>query len=142
MCFYDDGDWCAMVTDVTEGPADKPTMCIECGAAIAIGENRKHVFQQEEEECLRCEYEELGEDDEPCVQHDYGNVFECDVCDSCVKVLRAIEAVEIVEGCPVYARQPLFGELRDAIEYDSDGRYAARALAMFPELSSVEWLSK
>lgn len=142
MCFYDDADWYASVCDVTEGPADKPCQCWECGAKIKPGDMRKHVYQQEHEECQRCEYEELDEDEEPCETHEYGEIFECNLCDACCKILRAIYAVEEDEGCPEYARQPMFGELKEAIWNDDDGRYAQRAVAMFPELSSVEWLTK
>lgn len=142
MCFYNDNyDWYASICDVADGPSDKPSKCYECGESIQSGEFRRHIFQQQHEECRRCEWEELGDDEEPCEHHDYGETFDCDLCESCVKVLRAIEAVEADEGCPPHARQPGYGELLDAI-WEGDGkRYRDRAVSMFPELASCQWLA-
>lgn len=119
--------------DETEGPGPA-TVCFECGAEIAAGAWRRHVEQQEEEECRRCEWEQLEPGGPPCVEHDYGETFSCDLCEGCHKLLQAIAAAEADAGCPFYARQPLFGDLRETMRYD-DGRYRRRALAMFPELT-------
>jgi hypothetical protein len=145
MCFNNDYDWYADVWDVTDGENDVPAKCIECGLAIASGEWRRHVYLQEDEECYRCEQGDLKEGDEPCEVHDYGEIFECSICETCCKILKAIEAVEIDEGCPVGSRQPLYGELSQALFDDAncgDGKYAARALAEHPELRELfprEW---
>lgn len=139
MCFYnDDYDWIASVCDVTDGPAESPAKCYECHRRIAAGEWRRHVYQQEHEECSVCEQEEA---DEPCEEHDYGETFECNLCEACVKMLKAIEAVEIDEGCPWDARQPAYGELWEAIQYDEGGKYRDRVLSMYPELSSHRFLT-
>lgn len=140
MCF-DNGncDWYAAIQNVTDGTG-KTSRCYECGNAIADGEWRRSVFQQEHEECQRCEWEELEDDDEPCVDHDYGETFSCDICEPCLKLLKAIEAVEADEGCPDYARQPMFGDLHEAMDYDDSGRYSRRALSMFPELAGHRFL--
>lgn len=140
MCFYnDDYEWSASVHEETEGPAEKATRCYECGEPIAAGQWRRHIYQQEDEECRLCEQEE-GFD--PECQHDYGETFDYDRCEPCDKVLRAIEAVEKDEGCPEYSRQPMLGELRDVFVHPEDGNamaYAERAVAMFPEVATVGW---
>jgi hypothetical protein len=57
------------------------------------------------------------------------------VCGECIKLLKAIEAHEIAEGCPEYARQPLYGELGDVFwSHQQNWEYAEKAVAMYPEL--------
>lgn len=142
MCFNNDYDWYADISDVRDWPLGRPTSCHECCAPIGYGDWRRHIFQQEHEECQWCEYEELAEADEPCETHDYGETFECDLCRDCCKILAAIEAVETDEECPPHARQPAIGELVEALSYDEDSRYARRAVAMFPELKSSRMLRR
>ena len=91
---------------------------------------------QEEEECRRCEQEDLEEGDEPCVKHDYGEMCHYTRCEGCDKIIRAIEAVETEEGCPPDARRPgLFGLFDELAEHSSAGMYVERAVVMFPELA-------
>jgi hypothetical protein len=135
MCFYNDSSgWLAEVNEVSYGPGDSASRCLECGSQIALGEWRRHVYQRESECCVECGG---GDDDGPCgdVEHEYGEIFTGDICEDCVKILRAIEAAEADEGCPLYARQPLYGELGETlVEHYGSDKYIERALEMYPEL--------
>lgn len=141
MCFYnDDYDWYASVCETTDGASDTETACHECGEKIAAGQWRRHVYQQEHDECQRCEWEQLDDDEEPCEQHDYGETYDYDCCESCEKILKAIEALEAEEDCPEHSRRPsLCGLYDEAICEDDDGKYRAKAIAMFPELANHKW---
>lgn len=135
MCFYnDDYDWYAEVQIVSEWSFGLPTACIECGTKIGYGDWRRHLFQQQHEACMVCEW---GEADEPCDLHNYGERYECDTCADCAKILKAVEAEEIDANCPPHARQPMVGELGETLRYDDDKRYVHRALTMFPEVASA-----
>lgn len=144
MCFdHSDCDWYASVQIDSTGTSIRRSTCYECGKRIEMYEWRRFVFMQEHEECRRCELEELDEDDEPCDQHDYGEVFTYARCEDCDKIIRAIEQFELREGCPVYEARPALGELREELNRwnrDDAPRYAAIAIETFPELSAVPWL--
>jgi hypothetical protein len=141
MCFYNDYDWYA--EDETDESGESPEIagCIECGSTIISGKWRRHIYQQQYVECQVCEYEEA---EEPCKTHDYGELFECDICRSCQWILEAIDDIETEEGCPYDARQPAFGELRDAIWDDSDAgkRYLDRAIERHSEIAYIPWVVK
>lgn len=140
MCFYnDDYDWVATVNEVTDKAAEQETRCYECGAVICIGETARFVHQQESEEC-ECDWCQFGQHDpdwegsKEC-EHDLGESLDCVICPACIKLLKAIEAHEIAEGCPEYARQPLYGELGDTFwQHEQNWEYAEMAVKMFPEL--------
>jgi hypothetical protein len=167
MCFYnDDGDWSASLIEDSTGPATEACKCYECGAKIAIGDPVRRVYMQEHEECQICEdegsenfidraemTEMLGtEDDEEGREqlksldehkHDYGESENYHCCDSCNKVRLAVVEREKAEGCPEYSQQPYLGGLWDSLEEHDDGpEYAKHAIAMFPELSGNERLTR
>lgn len=135
MCFYnDDYDWTASVVLQEKRTAGKQIQCYECGAKIAPGESYQWIFMQEHEECRVCEWEEA---ETPCEKHDYGEDFSYQRCNACSQLLAAIKAVEIEEGCPEHAQQPGLCELGEVFcEHENRREYAARAVAMFPELKS------
>lgn len=150
MCFYNDYDWTASVTETNDGPADAECRCDECGAKIAVGQWRKHVYQQEHECCQICEDNESSEyvaagnyddaveaarllDGHAC---NYGETCDYNRCESCDKVLRAVKAREEREGCPPNARQPaLFTMWEELGEHGDAKAYAQEAVSMFPELA-------
>jgi len=166
MCFYNDYDWCASLSEDTTGPATEPLRCDECSAEIKIGDICRHIYQQEHEECRICEddcSEEfidrgemeklLGTEDDEWARsqletlhdhkHDYGETYEYYCCEACDKVRRAVVDREKIEGCPSDAQQPALGELWDALEEHDDGHlYADHAIAMFPELAGNERLGR
>lgn len=139
MCFSNEGNWCATIQVDTfwRGLEDTPVSCHECGRTIAAGEWRKHIYQQENEECRICEYE----DGPPCEddEHDYGKTYSGNTCRECLLVLAAIYDLEAKENCPEYSRQPLGGELYEELDNDiryGHNQYVPHALAMFPELKN------
>lgn len=139
MCFYsDDYDWVAMVNEISDKPAERQTTCYECGADIHVGDIARFVHQQESQEC-QCEWCQFGRLDPDwgggvCEQN-YGESFDCVVCGECIKLLKAIEAYEIAEGCPEYARQPLYGELCEVFwSHQQHWEYAEKSVEMYPEL--------
>src|SRR5688572_30184586 len=146
MCFYNDYDWYAQVSDSSSGPADTKARCDECGKVINPGDWRYHLDQQEEECCRTCDeggdnYDDDDPQDPLTCEHDFGETFDYDRCDKCDKILKAIEAVEIKEGCPPDARRPRLMELRETfIEHSSAPVYAATAIEMYSEVGDVEWL--
>jgi len=135
MCFEPEYDWYADVTALTESEAGARVACEDCGELIHPGDWRRYVYQQEHEECQRCEWEELEPGDEPCDTHDYGETWECSLCRDCCNIRAAISAVEADEGCRPDTREPAYGELDEALRYD-DGRYVARVRAWFPRIKS------
>jgi hypothetical protein len=144
MCFTHDYDWCAEVCDETTGAAEKATVCDECHKPIPAGVWVRSVYQQQHEQCQRCEDEDsrdFEEDHPDCAgdEHEYGETFDWDCCEACDKVLRAIKAAELEEGCKEYESQPALTELSQAMSDDrlhNDGRYLAKVLAMFPEVAA------
>lgn len=148
MCFSNgDYGWTAEVQVNTSGCSPLQCKCYECRAIIAPYEWRVHIYQQEYEECQRCECEKLDDDDELCDElcdeHDYGETFEYVRCETCDKILRAIEAFEAREGCPVDERRPALCDLKDELNRwnrDDAPLYAAIAIEAYPELASVPWL--
>ncbi len=144
MCFYnDDYEWTAESCEATEGHGGTATRCIECGAMIAAGEYRRHVYQRERESCQVCEDEWSDdyddEQDKATCKHDYGNEFTADTCEACCNLLVAVRSVEVEAGCPEHAQVPAIGELRDSlIDHHEREVYARRAVQMFPELASHE----
>lgn len=144
MCFYhDDYDWIAEICETTAGVSPLAAKCDECGKRILAFEWRCHVYQQEHEECQRCEYEELEPDDEPCQTHDYGETFNYDRCEDCDKIIRAIEQYELREGCKPHESRPALCDLKEELNpwnRDDAPLYAAVAIEMFPELGDVPWL--
>ena len=155
MCFCNNYDWRANVNETTFAQSDKPSRCYECGRDILAGEWRQEVFQQEHEQCQICEdsFSDLFidldlDDDEEWRQklmaelaehkHDYGETFSCTICRECCLLLESIYDREAKEGCPEHSRQPMFGELSDAVSY---GGYGEHAVAMFPELARHKFLA-
>lgn len=135
MCFANDYDWIAEVQEESEIPATKPARCIECGVTIPIGETAVHLRQQEHEECYAC-----AEDDRECDcdEPDYGETYECWTCLFCNRLRRAVRAVEESHGCNGMDREPLIGDLWDAVRQSDDrGEYFAKAIADYPEIT--EW---
>lgn len=143
MCFDNDYDWCASVSEVTEGPAEKKCRCEECYSVIEPGQWRKHIWQQEHEEC-QCDACQEAEGTSPDCVPSYGETYDCNICHACVKMLDAVRVVEVSEGCPAYAQQPAFGELWESLREISDAeKYIAKAREMYPELEShqrFQWL--
>lgn len=137
MCFYnDDYDWYAEVQTVETHVAKEIFACQECGQEIAVGESYRYIYQQEHEECQRCEWEQLDPDDDPCEQHDYGETYHYRCCNQCQRILEIIQLIEIEEGCPPHAQQPGLGELSEVFsEHQSREQYAQRVLTLFPDLS-------
>lgn len=141
MCFSnDDYDWTAEISETTNGPADTATHCIECGAAIAAGEYRRNLRQQEYEQCQRCQDEWSDSYDETAdaatCKHDYGETCDVDTCAACCNLLVAVRSVEQEAGCPEDSQVPRIGELLDSLmEMDDRDRYARRAVEMFPALA-------
>lgn len=146
MCFYndnDDYDWCAEIHEVARSTAGGQSKCIECGAAIADGEWREHIFQQEScGECLSCEaYPDDDEDACQCEAPDLGNTFEADTCRKCYAIIAAIRRQERDEGCPVHAQRPGVGELADVFfQHDNRMDYAIRAVRLFPSLADHKFV--
>ena len=145
MCFYnEDCEWTASITDVTEGIADTAVKCDECCKPIAPGEWRRHVYQQEYEDCQTCENDECEcltfrgmEHRCQCDKPNYGETFDYDCCERCNKVIRAVEEREKREGCPSYAQRPALMGLWDEVgDHDDAEEYAKAAIAMFPELAT------
>ena len=141
MCFDNsDYEWVASINETTSGCSPLVARCNECGSKIEAGQWRKHVYQQESEECYRCEELDEGE---TCDEHDYGETFEYDCCEMCEKILRAIEQFELRNGCKVYEARPMLGDLKEEINKwnrDDAGLYAAVAIETYPEVGSVTWL--
>lgn len=141
MCFdTSECDWYAAVQIVTSGVSPLAARCGECGVCIAPFAWRRHIYQQECEECQRCEELPAGEE---CEEHDYGETCVYDRCENCDKILRAIEAYELRQGCRSHEATPLIGNLQEELCVNNRpdaGVYAAVALETFPELGQVEWL--
>lgn len=141
MCFVHDAEWSASVQDVTEGPAEA-TRCDECGEPIAAGEWRRHIFQQQYEECQVC----CNPPDCECLEamaHEYGHTYDYDCCQRCANVLQAVRAREIAEGCPPHGQQPPLAELWDQLTEHQDGlAYVELARQMFPDLAGDELLER
>ena len=142
MCFsHDDYEWTAEISETAEGHSANATRCIECGAAIAAGEFRRNIWQQEHECCQLCQDEWSDSYDESIdkatCEHEDGETFDADTCAACCKLLTAVRSVELDEGCPEDSQVPRIGELCDAlIEIDDGEKYARRAVEMFPELAT------
>ena len=142
MCF-DNGccDWTADIHEETRQRSNKLRHCYECRQEIAEGDWFTHIYQQEHEEC-HCEICELNAYDESdfpkeeCEQY-FGETFECDYCEDCRLIRHAIYQVEKDEGCPEYARQPLYGELNEVFtEHSNALQYALRAISLFTHLET------
>jgi len=166
MCFDNDHDWYASLSEDTTGPATESQRCDECRTKSAIGETCRRIYQQEHEECRICENDcsdefidrgemekLLGTEDDEWARsqietlhdhkHDYGETYEYYCCEACDKVRRAVVAREKQEGCPNDSQQPALGELWEALgEHDDRAEYAKHALAMFPELTGLPWLMR
>lgn len=148
MCFYADSDWSASVQETTEGPAPKATRCSECSAAIAEGDYRYHIWQQEYEECQTREEENyIGDNDEEVMVHDcerdkaaceYGETFNYDCCRSCKTLREAIRKVEEAEGCRGAEAEPAFPCLFDDV---SDGEGWDHYAEKFRELGLTDALA-
>lgn len=146
MCFYNDYDWSAQIINTTEGPADKPVNCHECPQKIQVGEWRRKIYMQEHELCQLCEDdcsdvfdEEINKNE---CKHEYGQRYTYYCCQDCDKVLQAVKAHEVEAGCPAYAQQPPLGELWVGLQDSGEGHiYAAKAIAMFPELAGTRNIS-
>lgn len=153
MCFYHEPDWHAEVYEDAIVPGTEARHCIECDAALPVGEPRRHIWMQQLEECRRYYRfnDDDGEDDlsehptEECPEGcDFGETFECSLCLPCCDVLEAIRAVELAEGCREHESQPALGELRSALRENAerdedgevvrDGSYLRKAVEMFPEI--------
>lgn len=98
-----------------------------------------HTYQQENEECRNCEYE----DGPPCEndEHDYGETFTGDTCRECLLLLAAIYDLEAKEKCPEFSRQPLGCMLGEELDQDKrygHNQYIPYALKMFPELATAK----
>jgi len=149
MCFYnDDCDWIASINEQSSVVCDKRCRCFECQRTILPGEWHRTNYQQEHEMCQICEddcSDDFDEDaDKANCKHDYGETFSCVLCRECCLLLEAIYDLERIEGCPEYARQPAYGELRDTLyaeqRYGDIPRYRLHALQLFPELIGSEIL--
>lgn len=136
MCFYNDYNWYASVTEETNIPATEPFRCDECGRTMPAGSTRRYVYQQEHETCYDCD------DEDPDHQHNYGETNEYTSCDECRKMLAAIEIAEIEDGCdPAYSHPGLTGMVDAIIESRSDSKkYFQAAAKASPELVSSGYL--
>src|ERR1700722_8291329 len=138
MCFVQEAEWKAEVSETTEGPKTvDTTRCSECGMGIDIGEWHKHIEMQEYEECHDCEYGDCDcatkntEDHEcQCDPPNYGETFVYDRCEGCEKLLAAIREVEIESGCGEHESVPLLGDLdnqlRNLGDHEERKKYADR----------------
>jgi hypothetical protein len=139
MCFYNDYEWCASVWEETEGNLDSSATCDECGRKILPGEWRRHIYQQEDETCSVCEYEEPGE---PCEVCDYGETYDYDRCQACEWILEAVESVEEEAGCPPDSRRPMLGEMRQSMwdNREEGRRYLQRAITNHAVVALAPWV--
>ena len=142
MCFYPDYEWIAEVHSASYCRLGEQANCLECGRVIDGGEWRKVIEQQEYEECRVCEDEWSDDYDESidteACEHDYGETFSGTICRECLLLLAAIYDLEEKEGCPEDARQPAYGDLGEEMCQDrnwGDNKYAAHAVALYPELA-------
>lgn len=132
MCFSNEADWYARISDIVFAKAESQCKCNECRRTINAGEWREHVYQQEHEECQLCEFDECEG------THDYGETYEGDTCRECCLLLAAIYDLEAQEGCPEYSRQPLGGMLQEELWQDrryGENKYIPYALSKYPELA-------
>lgn len=149
MCFYsDDYDWYAEIHDETHVRVDAACKCHDCNRRIAAGEWARRVEQLQHECCQICEDSEsdlyeypdaiepengfYGPTEHP---HYYGEHWLGFICRDCLLLREAIYDLEEKEGCPEHARQPAYGELDEAFEYDDELKYSDHAKRMFPVLA-------
>jgi hypothetical protein len=139
MCFIQESEWSAEVSNVRERPANKASRCEDCGAKIEIGQWAQRHEQQEYEDCA-CECDHNDPDAPIDHEIDHGMTSQFDLCESCVKARTSIRAVEIEAGCRAHKSEPMFGELREAFE--ADEKYAERVARDYPELVESGWLKR
>lgn len=152
MCFTNECDWTAEVSNERSEPAEKIVRCDECHRDIQIGATVHHIGQQEYELCHACEFGECkcaGNTDEDghectCEEPEYGETFHYDRCDDCDRFLKAVEAAEIEAGCKPHHAVPLLLNMIEDIREGGTGeakRYWKKAVVMFPELRAyLAWL--
>lgn len=141
MCFSNEHDWYADVTDESFCRNAGDARCFECGEFIADGDWRYKCHQQEHEDCLICGVYNDNYDDtvmRDFCEHDYGETFDAEICRECLLTLAAIYDLEEIEGCPEDSRQPMFGELLQVLTnewvYGDEFKYRRHALEKYPEL--------
>lgn len=155
MCFTDDYDWCASAVTNEHKPAASDLKCDECDRIIPAGELYHYTYQQEHEECQRCEDHECNCvnwdddsvnycDDCKCESPDYGETFSYDCCEECHQFLDAIKQTEQAEGCPPEASQPPLGMmLENLAEFDEDAeKYFTTAKTLYPNLEASGYLER
>ena len=141
MCFDNDCDWYADITELTESRSGAETTCCECHRPIAENDWRRNIYLQQHEDCIDCD---APNDGTPCRalvaagvdgSCDFGETWSGDICRGCAAFLAAIRRVEREAGCPSYAQQPPFGGLWEEMQEHYDGvKYCERAVQMFPSL--------
>lgn len=141
MCFdHDNCEWgVGLQTDEMKSRPHEQK-CNECGRIIPAGMVVRSVYQQENEIC-ECEYCVQQDEQDPdyersteCLE-ELGETFSCVICPECCQILKAIDALETEEGCPSWARQPMFGELAEVFtEHQQAFAYAEKAVELYPDL--------
>lgn len=145
MCFINDYDWYASVTEKTSYPVEKETRCDECDGIIPVGATVHHIYQQEAEECRACEFGDcqcVG-DCCQCAKPDPGETFDYDRCQDCHRFLEAVEAAEVEAGCSIYEARPPLGQMTEKINdggRDEAKKYFKKAAKLHPELVKSGYL--
>lgn len=147
MCFINEAEWAAQVSEKTKQTAVMAIKCDECRRQISMGAEYVHIYMQEAECCVACENGDCDCDLEgeccKCDEPDYGQSFDYDCCLECDKFLQAIEAAEIKAGCSQYEARPMLTEMIEALQEGdefTERRYVQEALRMFPELKQSGYL--
>lgn len=144
MCFYNDYDWYAEVTDKSEPEADKDVRCHECRETIKQGSKYVYIFMQEHEECHNCNDED---EDFPCSceEPNFGGTFEYQRCLNCECFLEAVQEAEKEAGCDYQDSRPGLTAMVEAIRdggKEEAKAYFKKAAKMFPELVTNEYLKR
>ena len=130
MCFVNDYDWSAEVSDHLAIVEEEDCRCEECGRTIPPGEWHEYVWQREYECCQFCNDRDV--DDCEC---DYGETYECRTCRDCCRFRDAVQATELAEGCAAYEALPPYGLLWEGVQeigVRESAKYARTFLRMHP----------
>lgn len=141
MCFDNDNcEWVASFQTDEMKATEREQICLECGRIVPKGMVVRTIYQRESEDC-ECQFCAQQHQQDPdydgpdeCLEQ-FGEEFSGVICPECCQLLKAIDDLETKEGCPKWARQPLFGELAEVfLEHQQNFAYAEHAVGMFPDL--------